>query len=260
MCVVAAMSLKPMICTLIRPKYGVDHPPLRYLLTVSLPSYAHSSHSDIPSPSDCLPFRLAMPFYPLRAMIPSNGSKAPRDTYSVLERVMWCARPTHFREGQQLNVIPKPEECDHSPVKLPPFSNNKRYHQQAGGGKRGRRKKVHGQARAAGTEVCQNQQQQDDHQQQRQQQQQLPPQQPQPGTVGHCSDSEVTDHAMVGHQPDAAAGRPDAREDDTLNMPDSICAASDFGDECALNEAVEEESDAAVMAAMGFDGFGSSRG
>lgn len=219
-----------------------------------------------------------MPLDPLHGLISPDGSKAPPDTFSVLERVMWCSRPTECREGQQRHVIPKPAECDHSPVKLPPFSNNKRCRQQAGGGKRGRCRKRQGQGRGTGSELFQNQQQHDD------QQQQQPQQQPQLSTVGHCAGSALTDRPTAGHQSDVDADRPEAggeRPDmkgpqdaqvyhaDTTNSSagegaaleraGSSGAASNLGDEYAANEAVEG-SDLAVMAAMGFSEFGSSRG
>lgn len=191
---------------------------------------------------------------------------------------MWCARPTHCRasggaaerEGQQCPVIPKPEQCDHSPVQLTPVSRNKRRYQQAGDGRKRRWKKGKGKCHGTRTAVSQQQQFQDD-------------QQEQPNAVGQWSAGDCSDHGAGGNQSDLGAERPDAggeqndicrrkdvgvghadiatsslRESDALERPDSSGAASGDGEEHVANEPVQQV-DAAVMAAMGFSGFGSSR-
>lgn len=205
---------------------------------------------------------------------------------------MWRAHPTNRRasDGGEAGweggcpVISKPEQCDHSPVQLPPMSKRKRRcYQEAAGGKKLRWKKGEGRGSGTGSEVFQEQKKLEDRHPHHQQQQ---PQQ-QPDAVRHWSAGEVTDYPTGGDQPDAEAERLDARGDqldprsktdgkahraDTTatgspcreggcsEMPDSSdgAAASGHGDAGVAKDA-GEEIDAAIMAAMGFSEFGRSR-
>eukprot|EP00752_Nemacystus_decipiens_P001709 g1655.t1 len=44
---------------------------------------------------------------------------APPEAFSVVERIMWRACPSHWRDAGGGRAVPKPDQCDHSPVELP---------------------------------------------------------------------------------------------------------------------------------------------
>lgn len=164
----------------------------------------------------------------------SDRPKAPPGTFSVVERIMWRACPSPWRVAGGNSdtggscAIPKPEQCDHSPVELP---SNK-----------GRWKK--GKAQGRGARIP------------------APPKQD-AHTVSNVLAGEASDGAPeeveasqpgeISEQPDEGSGQQDERRSycDTANS--SVGEALDSG-------GVAEGVDAAVVQAMGFGGFGGSRG
>ncbi len=183
-------------------------------------------------------------------------TQAAPEAFSVLERTVWAARPPRWRDpgGASCPAIPKPEQCDHSPVELPPVSKKRR----SGKGK----------GQGPGQQAKKKQKRRHLPRQQQQQQQQQ-----QQEAVGDSPRNErVSPGGVEGGEPSEAradqgggeCGRDgDGKLEETMGGRSDAEAPTeivgDGGDDPGAPDSGDGGIDAAVMEAMGFSGFGSLR-
>lgn len=180
-----------------------------------------------------------------RRRVLSHRPKAPPETFSVVERIMWRTCPSRRRKAAghadadvgAACAIPRPEQCDHTPVVLP--------------SKRGKWKKGKPQGRGARVPTPKKQAPNTDTN--------LPAVQPSKSALGRASkDGEASQPGARGEVPDDGI---DHQEDERTGRHDGVTRSA--GDEVERaapdSDAEAGRVDAAVMEAMGFGGFGGSR-
>lgn len=251
---------------------------------------ACSAHPPLPSP--------CRPSAPRLSVRCSNRPKSAPETFTILERVMWRARSaggespdvdaesiagTGGGEACPMSpVIYTPAQCDHSPVELRSTSKG---HKRNSSGQRGRQK---GKGQSRGTGASLPQQGREDQQgqptavvvpnameQQRQVDQQQR-QQPAANTADRGQPHTEVESPVVrsgspgvegGEQAAGGASPAMSSCDDTtcFNKLDGRGEIVEedrngYDDVPAIESDAHEEVDSAVLAAMGFGGFGGPRG
>eukprot|EP00903_Cladosiphon_okamuranus_P009660 g9192.t1 len=162
---------------------------------------------------------------------------APPEAFSVVERIMWRACPSR-RKNADGHAIPKPEECDHSPVELPP--TNRRWKKKA---------RSHGR----GARIPATPQSQDPSEDADLTTNQAPKSLARPPPKG----AETDRSKARGEQPQEGSDNPDvrgSRDDAAARSP-----AEEDPREAPHSGGTADGVDAEVMEAMGFGGFGGCR-